>query len=417
MHPVQLIVVGGGSRGTGYAGYALEHPDQVRIVGVAEPRDFYRDRIATQHGITPDCVFTDWREIAARPKFADGVIIATQDAMHADPAVAFADMGYHIMLEKPMAPDEADCRRIVEAALANHRVFAVCHVLRYTPYTQALKSVVDSGRIGDVVSIQHLESVGYWHQAHSYVRGNWRSERGSSAMLLAKSCHDMDWIRYITGKRCIQVASFGSLRHFHSGEKPEGAGERCLECAIEPACPYSAPQIYLGMVREGRTGWPLAVLAPDPSEQGVLEAIRTGPYGRCVYSCDNDVVDHQVVSMRFEDGTTGSFTMTAFTRTRDRESRIFGTRGEIYGNGETIEVYDFLTDRTDRLKVTAHSDGSILGGHGGGDRAIMREFVAAIAHDDPSLILSGPEESLETHLMVFAAEKARREGRVVDVRV
>ncbi len=417
MHPVQLIVVGGGSRGTGYAGYALEHPDQVRIVGVAEPRDFNRDRIATQHGIRPDCVFTDWREVAARPKFADGVIIATQDAMHADPAVAFADMGYHILLEKPMAPNEADCRRIVEVVLANHIVFAVCHVLRYTPYTQALKSVVDSGRIGDVVSIQHLESVGYWHQAHSYVRGNWRSERGSSPMLLAKSCHDMDWIRYITGKRCIQVASFGSLRHFHSGEKPEGAGERCLECGIEPACPYSAPQIYLGMVREGRTGWPLDVLAPDPSEQGVLEAIRTGPYGRCVYSCDNDVVDHQVVSMRFEDGTTGSFTMTAFTRTRDRESRIFGTRGEIYGNGETIDVYDFLTDRTDRLNVTAHSDGSILGGHGGGDGAIMREFVAAIAHDDPSLILSGPEESLETHLMVFAAEKARREGRVVDVRI
>jgi predicted dehydrogenase len=417
MPPVKLIVVGAGSRGTSYAKYALHHPDEVQIVGVAEPREFYQDRLAEQHGIPPELCFTDWRALAARPKLADGVIIATQDAMHAEPAVALADLGYHILLEKPMAPSEADCRRIVDAAKRNGTIFAVCHVMRYTKYTQQLKAILDSGRIGEIVSIQHLEPVGYWHQAHSFVRGNWRNEAASSPMLLAKSCHDMDWIRYIMGKPCAQVSSFGSLKHFRAEERPEGAADRCLDCPVEPSCPYSASRFYLGLVQRGKTGWPVDVLTPNTTIAGVTEALRSGPYGRCVYSCDNDVVDHQVVNMRFADGSTASFTMTAFTRQRDRETRIFGTRGEIYGNGDLIEIFDFLTNTTETVNIEVGSDGSIQSGHGGGDFGIMRDFVAGVVSDDPRSILSGPDESLETHLMVFAAEAARHEGRVVDVRI
>ena len=417
MPPVTLIVVGAGSRGTSYANYALHHPDAVRIVGVAEPREFYQDRLAEQHGIPPELCFADWRELAAKPKLADGVIIATQDAMHVDPAVALANLGYHVLLEKPIAPTEADCRRIVDAAKRNGTIFAVCHVMRYTQYTRQLKAILDSGRIGEIVSIQHLEPVGYWHQAHSFVRGNWRNEAASSPMLLAKSCHDLDWIRYIMGKPCAQVSSFGSLKHFRAEERPEGAADRCLDCSVEPACPYSAARFYLGLVARGTTGWPVDVLTPDTTVAGVTEALRSGPYGRCVYACDNDVVDHQVVNMRFVDGSTASFTMTAFTRQRDRETRIFGTRGEIYGNGELIEIFDFLTNTTETVSIEVDSDGSIQSGHGGGDFGIMRDFVTALANDDPRSILSGPDESLETHLMVFAAEAARREGRVVDIRI
>ncbi len=414
MPPVTLIVIGAGSRGATYAGYAAQHPEQVRIVGVADPREFYRRQLASQHTIPPEHVFTDWREAAAQPKFADGVIIATPDQVHVEPAIAFAGLGYHLLLEKPMALNAADCRRIVDAVHANGVMVAVCHVLRYTAYTQQVKAIIASGRLGEIVSLQHLEPVGFWHQAHSFVRGNWRNEAESSSMLLAKSCHDLDWISYIMDRRCTQVSSFGSLKHFRRAEQPQGAADRCLECGVEATCPYSAPRIYLERVRRGETGWPVAILTPDVTVEGVTEALRTGPYGRCVYACDNDVVDHQVVAMQFEGGASATFTMMAFTRARPRETRIFGTRGELYGDGQTIQVYDFLTGQTETID-TQLSDGSILSGHGGGDEGLMRRFVAALGRNDPREILSGPDATLESHMMVFAAEQARCEQRVVDV--
>lgn len=414
MSLVKLIVIGAGNRGTGYASYASEHPDRARIVGVAEPREYFRLQLARTHDIPRENIFTDWRDLARREKFADAVIIATQDAMHAEPAIAFANAGYHILLEKPMAPNEADCRRIAQAATANKNIFAVCHVLRYTRYTQKLKAMIDSGVIGEVVNIQRLEPVGYWHHAHSYVRGNWRKESESSFMLLSKSCHDLDWIRYIMGARCVAVSSFGTLKHFRREEKPEGAGDRCLDCDYEPKCPFSAKKIYLGRLQRGHTGWPVDVLTPEPTVESVTEALRSGPYGRCVYECDNDVVDNQVVNMLFEGGKTATFTMTAFTELAHRKTRIFGTRGELYGDGSKIRHFDFLSDKTEVID-TGTSDASILGGHGGGDYRLMESFVSAVANNDPKRILSGPEESLETHLMVFAAERARRENRVVNL--
>jgi predicted dehydrogenase len=232
-------------------------------------------------------------------------------------------------------------------------------------------------------------------------------------MLLAKSCHDLDWLRYIMGAPCEKVASFGSLRHFRREQKPPAAGgaTRCLECACEPECPYSAKKIYLGRVNKGQKGWPVDVLTSDLSVEGVTEALRTGPYGRCVYECDNDVVDNQVVSMLFAGGKTAAFTMTAFNQAASRRTRIFGTRGELYGDGSLIEHFDFLTDRSEAID-TAAPDGSILGGHGGGDYGLMQRFVEAVAAGDPGRVLSGPGETLETHRMVFAAERARRKGTV-----
>jgi len=416
MAPVTLIIVGAGSRGSTYATYAASHPDRAKVVGVAEPRDHYRDRMAEKHAISPEDVFTDWKDIAERERFADAAVVATQDDMHAGPAIALARKGYHILLEKPMAPTAEDCRRIVAAILENRVIFAVGHVMRYTRYTQALKGVLDSGAIGDIVSLQHLEPVGYWHQAHSFVRGNWRNEGLSSPMLLAKSCHDLDWIRYVMGVPCRRVSSFGSLRHFRKEEQPEGAADRCVDCTVEGACPYSALKIYgRDRLEKGHTGWPLDVLTPEPTAESVDEALRTGPYGRCVYACDNDVVDHQVVNMEFEDDRTASFTMTAFNKAGHRKTRIFGTRGEVYGNGQTIEVFDFLTDQTEVID-TSKTDASILGGHGGGDYGLMHSFVTAVAEGDQSRILSGPQETLESHLMVFAAEEARRQGTVVPIR-
>ena len=416
MPPVTLIVIGAGSRGTGYGRYAIEHPDQAKVVGVAEPREFYRNRLVETHAIPPENVAADWREMAGRPKRADAVLICTQDHLHTEPAVAFLKKGYHVLLEKPMGQTEKDCRRIAAAAIEAKVLFAVCHVLRYTAYTKKLREIIDSGVLGDVVSLQHLENVGYWHQAHSFVRGNWAKEGRSSPMLLSKSCHDLDWIRHIMGSPCRSVSSFGSLYHFRKEHRPAGAADRCLVCPVEPQCPYSARRIYLGRLARGETGWPLDTVTSDLTPQGVTEALRTGPYGRCVYACDNDVVDHQVVNMLFEGGKTATFTMTAFNRAADRETRLFGTRGELHGNGRRIEHFDFLTEKTVTLD-TQETDLASGYPHGGGDYGLMNAFVSAVATGDAAKILTGARETLETHLMIFCAEKARRENGVVEVRV
>ena len=317
-----------------------------------------------------------------------------------------------------MAPTEAECRRIVNAAKANGILFGVCHVLRYTPYSKKVKEILDAGLIGEIVNIQHLEPVGYWHQAHSFVRGNWRNEAQSSFMLLAKSSHDLDWIRYMMGVPCQKVASFGFLKHFRAENKPEGAADRCVDCAVEPTCPYSAKKIYWDLYekeKDLKIGFTF-FLTPgvDRTEEAVREGIRTGPYGRCVYACDNDVVDNQVVNMSFEGSRTATFTMTAFTNTIHRQTRIFGTRGQLIGDGSKIEIGDFLTDRTEVVDTEA-SDGAITGGHGGGDVALIEHFVDALVNNDQSCILSGPDETLESHLMVFGAEKSRLENCVVDI--
>ncbi|NSW51472.1 MAG: Gfo/Idh/MocA family oxidoreductase [Anaerolineae bacterium] len=417
MDSVKVIVAGAGSRGAGYSQYALEHPDQMTVVGVAEPRDYFREKMAAEHNIPSDNVFSDWREMAAREKFADAVIIATQDAMHEEPALAFAERKYAILLEKPMAPTAEACEHIVEAVKKNGNLFAVCHVLRYTAYTRKLKELLAQGVVGEIIGIDRVEPVGFWHMAHSFVRGNWRNEQESSFMLLAKSCHDMDWIHHVMSSKCTAVSSFGSLRHFEPGQAPEGAALRCLDCPslVEKNCPYSALRIYLrGCVERGYTGWPVDVVTPEPTIESVTEALRVEPYGRCVYHCDNNVVDHQVVSMEFEGGKTATFTMMAFTQMEHRSDRIFGTRGEIKGDGSKLSVYDFLTDTT-QVYDTELQDSSILGGHGGGDYGLIHAFVQAVAANDQTLLLTGADETLESHLMVFAAEQARLDGKVMNL--
>ena len=414
--PIKLAVVGAGSRGAIYANYALDHPDQLEIIGVAEPREFYRNQMVEAHKIAPENVTSDWHTWLERDKFADGIIITTPDALHSDPAIALAKHGYHLLLEKPMSPSEADCRRIVQAVREAGVMLAVCHVMRYTPYTKLVKKILDSGRIGEIISVQHLEPVGFWHQAHSFVRGNWHNEARSSSMLLQKSCHDLDWLSYIVGKPCTKVSSFGSLSHFKREFRPEGAADRCLDCSVASACPYDAKRFYFEHLEQGLTDWPLNVITTNISEAGILEALRTGDYGRCVYGgCDNDVVDHQVVNLEFEGGVTASFTMTAFTKPRDRETRIFGTKAELFGNGNILEIYDFLTRQTETINSDLESDGSILSGHGGGDEGIMQAFVTALLKNDPKYILSGATQTLESHLMVFAAETARKQNCVMSV--
>ncbi|URN05485.1 Gfo/Idh/MocA family oxidoreductase [Actinomadura madurae] len=407
-----IAVAGAGLRGRGYAA-RIRDTGAGRIVAVAEPDPARRARFAAEHGIAPERAFAGWREMAAAGRVADGVIIATQDAEHAEPAIRFAGLGCHILLEKPMATSEADAQRIVEAVERAGVMLAVCHVLRYTAYTRALASLIEDGRIGAPISVQHLEPVGWWHHAHSYVRGNWRRADESGPMLMTKSVHDVDWLIHVMGEIPARVSSFGRLSHFRPENRPSGAAARCVDCAVEPRCPYSATRLYLSCLGDpGREAWPLGAVTDDRTEEGVLRALREGPYGRCVYACDNDVVDHQVVNMEFPSGATGVFTMTAFSPAAQRQTRVFGTSGCLEGDGVRISVRDFVTGE---LETVEPGEASPDGRHDHADDALADAFAAALAGGDPAPLSSGPRESLASHRVVWAAERARLAGTVVDL--
>jgi predicted dehydrogenase len=414
--PVTLAIAGAGKRGEAYAAYAKQHPDQLRIVAVAEPRDHQRQRMAAEHAIPPERCFDGYESLAAAGRLADAVAICTQDRMHCHPVELLAPHGYAILLEKPLSPEAAEAERIIACVREHDNLFAVCHVLLYTELTSKLREILRAGTIGEIVSVQHLEPVAWWHQAHSFVRGNWRNEAESSFMLLAKSCHDIDWLRHIVNSRCRTVASFGSLRHFKASEKPEGAADRCWDCKVEETCPYSAKRIYYTNFERDRIANYIndVITEGRNTREAVEDAVRNGPYGRCVYACDNDVVDHQTVMLEFEGPVSVTFTMTAFTPTLHRATRIFGTRGYIDTDFVHIKVFDFLTEK-ETVHDTRGSGATAASGHGGGDYHIMRAFVHAVATGDTSVIHSGADATLASHRLIFAAEQSRRERRMIEL--
>ncbi|WP_375425659.1 Gfo/Idh/MocA family protein [uncultured Friedmanniella sp.] len=414
--PLRLAVIGAGSRGMTYARLGARSHGAI-VTAIAEPRRRRREAAAAELGVPADRCTADWHDLLARPDLdVDAVVVATPDRQHTEPALAVLARGLPLLLEKPMSPSLEEAEQIVAAAERSGAIVCVAHVLRYLPYTALIKDLLDTGAIGDVVSIEHLEPVGWWHQAHSFVRGNWRREDESNPMLMAKCCHDVDWLSHLVGRPAVRVSSFGSLSHFTSANKPEGAAARCLDCAVEPDCPYSARRIYLTHLDDpAARDWPLSVLTGDVTEAGVTAALREGPYGRCVYDCDNDVVDHQVVTLEYEGGVTASLTMTAFTPMAFRKTRIFGTRGMIEGDGYQVSVFDFLTSRTTTVQVVDPTEAGAELGHLGADGALIRSFLAAVRDRDPSQILTSAAESLHTHAIVWAAERARRLGTVETV--
>ncbi len=407
--PLKLAILGAGGRGAMFGELAQSLSNLASIVAVAEPRDNYRQAFALAHNLPADRCFRNWRDFVDHPKLCDAVVIATSDRDHVGPALACLEKGYHIFLEKPMATSLADCQAIEAAQRRNGKLVAVCHSMRYQKGCAKVQAIVSGGRLGRIVTIDQIEQVAFWHQAHSFVRGNWGNEERSTFMLLAKSCHDIDYLAWLAGTPCRSVASAGALSHFRPECAPRGATARCTDgCPAEPTCPYSAIKQYVDGKRDQ---WPASAISLDHSREAHLDAIRTGPYGRCVYRCDNDVVDHQVVMLDFEDEVTATFTMTAFTQAGGRRLRVHGTEGELAFEEHAIVVRTFADNNVETIQLGAEP-----GGHGGGDYRIFRSWLQAVYDNTPELILTGAQESLRTHTIVFAAEKARRERRVVAIK-
>lgn len=406
---VKMTVIGAGMRGThAYGRYAEEHKDEVSFVAVADPNPERREYFRKVHNIPEEMCFENWEELLKQPRMADAAIVSTQDTMHYEPTMAAIEKGYHVLLEKPMATTPEECVAMGEFARERNQLFMICHVLRYSGFFRKLKELLDEGRIGKLISIQHNENVGYYHQAHSYVRGNWRNSGESSPMILAKSCHDMDILLWLTGSDCKSISSFGELSFFKEENAPEGAPLRCTDgCPAEKECPYFAPRHYL---KEELT-WLQMAISDDHSLEGRRKALEEGPYGRCVFRCDNDVVDHQVVNMEFENGVTAAFTMCAFSKEINRTIKLMGTLGEIRGNMEKneIEIRSFLKDESEVI-VTSDVNGD--NGHGGGDAGIMEEFIRLLENGCTEGLTSA-DVSVQSHLMAFAAEKSRLEKCVV----
>lgn len=429
MRQITAALIGAGLRGGRvYSAYALEHPEELKIVAVAEPDGEKRTRFAREHEIQADMQFASYEELLEKEKLADCVMVCTQDKMHCEPVERAMKKGYHVLCEKPMSYDVKEIMKMGGMPEKHGKILSICHVLRYSLFFMKIKEMLDEGRIGKLMNIQQIEQVGYWHHAHSFVRGNWRREEETSPMILQKCCHDMDILLWLAGSSCKKIASFGRLSYFTEANAPENAAKRCMDgCIYADRCAFYAPRFYMEHPKAVEDGLVYA-LDPqaDPAEEKGREilqkALETGPYGRCVFHCDNTVVDHQVVNLEFENEVQASFTMSAFTEHCAREIFLMGTEGQIKGNMEKgmLEHTCFLSGKTERIDL--HTPSAL---HSGSDMLLMREFVRQIASAEEKpggemeaangrRASSGAQESVDGHLMALAAERSRVTGAVVD---
>lgn len=406
---LNIAVIGAGNRGGVYCDFIhRNHPD-VNIKYLSDIKVERRELFRQKYGIPSENLYENANKMLYEMKDVDAVIVANLDREHYAYTIKAMERGCHILLEKPMSNNPRECDSLAKEAEKTGVVFMVCHVLRYTPFFSTLKRLLEEGAIGDLISIQYAENVSYTHMTHSYVRGNFRNSDLESPMILGKSCHDIDIMMWLADSPCKKVSSFGSLSHFKEKNAPAGATKRCTDgCPAEPTCPFSAIKYYLGH----ETGWPVSMISEDLSYEGRLKALKEGPYGRCVYYCDNNVVDHQVVNLLFENDVTATFSMNGFNKIDTRTIKVVGTLGEIsgslYENTLTFKSFDSNITQTYSLPV-------LNGVHGGGDSVMLDEFIESVKNPKASKVLTGPRISADSHLVTFAAEEARITGTVVNM--
>lgn len=461
--PIKAILIGAGRRGLQvYGKYALKNQKKIKFIAVAEPIKTRRQKFANLHGIPSNRCYKSWEDLLKGDRLADIAFICTQDQMHTEPCLLALEKGYHILLEKPMAHTLEDCIKIVKKVEETGKILGVSHVLRYTGFFSTIFRIIQKGILGDIINITHRENIMWYHYAHSYIRGPWANLNISSPMILAKCCHDFDLLFYMVGSFPKKISSFGNLLHFKPENAPKGAPYYCLDgCPARDNCLYYAPRIYidiapqiqlmeksenkllkiLAKLRKNHVNFltylskiipqfkelryykdfPLSYLytgqKEDYSDRAKAKILKNSPYGRCVYHCDNNVVDHQVVNIEFKNGVTANLTMHGFSEREGRTLRIDGTKatliGEFYISGEKIILYDHYSGKEKlvfKKKLTRES-----GEHGVGDFELVDAFIDSFIHKEKTQPLTNARETVESHLMAFAANESRLKGIVIDM--
>ncbi len=409
-----ISILGVGARGgESYGRYIHACTDKFDITHLCDIKAERLEKYGEAYGVKEENRFLDEDEFF-KEKRSDVLLIGTMDRQHVAQAEKALALGYDILLEKPISDDVYELRRLVKKAQETGRTVMVCHVLRYTAMINKMKEILDGGGIGRLVSMDQTENVVFWHQAHSFVRGNWRNRAETSPMILQKCCHDLDLIQYFVGAKCHSLSSMGSLAYFKRENQPKGAADRCTQCQYVETCAYSAKRIYIDMWKDvlgaAENVWPMNTVTEKLplTEQALYEAIEENRYGRCVFACDNDVVDNQTVIMQFENGVTATLKMEAFTKKGGREYRFFGTEGELLvdevGGFITLKRY-FEEEKTWLLKDLTND----LAGHGGGDHRLIDKLYEVLAEGNAK-VDTGIENSAESHYMALAAEESRTLG-------
>lgn len=393
---IQLAIIGAGDRTRKYLDYIRLIPHRVRVVAIADPNEMRLGQLASEFSLPSTACFASWEELLDAPISIDAAIIATPDHLHFAPAMAALQRNWHLLLEKPVAQSWEECSEIERLAHERERIVGVCHVMRYFPAYKALKEKIVSGQLGTLISINHREPIGIDRMTHAFVRGIWNKEANSNPLILSKTSHDLDLICWLTDARCGKVASFGSLRWFRKENAPAGSALRCLDCSIEKDCRFSAVDLYLR-----RREWLRHFDVTD--EEGLRDELTHSRYGRCVYHCDNDVVDHQNVIMEFENGVRVTLTLDAFTLDKERTTHVMGTEGEIKCTETGFTHIDFKTGKEEIADfATAEGSGNY---HYGSDHFLVEDFISAIEQNRP--MVANLTECLESHRIGFWAEKER----------
>lgn len=406
--PLTITIMGGGNRGKTYAEYALKSPDELKVVAIVEPNDINRAYFTSLYQIPENKSFANEADFFAQEKISDAVFIATPDHCHYSQAMNALRKGYHILLEKPIAQSLEECYDIAALAEEKGLLVGVCHVLRYSKCFQKVKQLIESKKLGEVINIIHFEPIGLERMAHAFIRGQWRKQEETGPIIITKSCHDLDLIQGLVGKKCKSISSYGALNYFKKENAPEGSTERCINgCKVEQSCPYSAVRIYL----KERTWLRNFAMTEDEktNEEIIRKELEEGLYGRCVFHCDNTVIDSQVVSMLFEDNVTANFTMSAFTEKEFRTTRILLTNGEIFSDEKSITYSNFREGTKKRIQIKEISK------HGGGDYLIIKSFIDACQGNSKELLPSNIEESIEGFKMAIMAEESRIRRQMVEL--
>ncbi|MFX1388006.1 MAG: Gfo/Idh/MocA family oxidoreductase [Promethearchaeota archaeon] len=461
--PITAVLLGAGRRGFHvYGNYALKKKNSLKFVAVAEPIKSRRINFAKLHEIPSNRCFETWKELLSREKLADMAFVCTQDQMHTEPTLSALDRGYHVLLEKPMAHKLTDCVKIVKKVEETGRILGVSHVLRYTDFFSTIFNIIKKKILGDIINISHRENISWYHMAHSYVRGPWANVGKSSPMILSKACHDLDLLYWMVGSPPKKISSFGNLLHFNSKNAPHGAPEYCLNgCPVKNTCKYYAPRTYIdiipiiqimqkgknrlykviGNLRKNHTKlltilakiippfkrlrywseWPVYYIyteqEEDYSDEAKIEILKTSQYGKCVYRCDNDVVDHQIVSIEFENGVTANFTLHGFSEREGRTLRIDGTEatliGEFHDSNKKLTLYNHFSG--EKKTIINQKLSLSTSEHGGGDPKLIDAFLKSLRNPTIEQPLTNARECLESHLMAFAANLSRIKGIVIDM--